>query len=270
MSIGLLITNPRLYYRVTKLLKNQDIDFVSLIPNEKLPSDLSLVITTKTEDSLLPENVERLNIAADIPNNYILGRIKAHLQGIGIKGKFEKLIIGIDPGFSSFGIAVLGDDVIIETAITFDVQETYKKILQITELYDADQQIIKIGSSESFCRSQLLSLLLPYCDAKGIVVEEVDETRTSSSSLPVQISTKEKSKDVFAAIHIAMREGTSLREYNSEIKIKEGEIKQLQEKSRQLTNGKITISRYLALQVAEGKLSLEDALRLHQGNNCAK
>jgi hypothetical protein len=263
-TIGLLISNPRLYYRVTKLLKSHNIGFLSLTPNEKLPSALSLIITTKTEDSILPENVERLYIAANIPNNYILGRIIAYLQGI--KGKFEKLTIGIDPGFSSFGIAVLGDDVIIETANTFDVKETYQKLVEITQLYEADEYIIKIGSCESFCRSQLLSILLPFCDEQGIVVEEVDEARTSSSSLPVYISTKEKSKDVFAAIQIAMREGTPLQEYTN--KIKEGEIKQLQEKSRQLTNGKITISRHFALQVAEGKLSLEEAISLHQNNNC--
>ncbi|MFX1518470.1 MAG: hypothetical protein ACFFCD_00895 [Promethearchaeota archaeon] len=265
-TIGLLLSNPRTYYRITKLLKSHNIVFVSLTPNEKLPSDLSLVITTKTEGSFLPENVERLYVAQNIPNNYILGRIMAYLQGV--KGKFEKLIIGIDPGFSSFGIAVLGDDVIVETANAFDVQEAYQKILKIAEFYEADEYVIKIGSSESFCRSQLLSVLLPFCDEKGVVVEEVDEARTSSSSLPVQISIKEKSKDVLAAIHIALREGVPLQEYTNEIK--DGEIKQLQEKSRKLTNGKITISRYFALQVAEGKLSLEDALRLQQGNNCAK
>jgi hypothetical protein len=266
-AIGLLISNPRLYYRVTKLLKNYNINFVSLTPNENLPSDLLLVITTKTEESLLPENIERLYVSANIPNNYILGRITASIQGIK-EGKFEKLIIGIDPGFSSFGIAVLGDDVIIETATTFAVQETYQKIISLISLYEADERIIKIGSSESFCRSQLLSFLLPFGDDKGVVIEEVDEARTSSSSLPVQITTKEKSKDVLAAIHIAMREGAPLQEYTNEIK--DGELKQLQEKSRQLTNGKITISRYFALQVAEGKLSLEDALRLQQGNNCTK
>ncbi len=263
-TIGLLVSNPRIYYRITKLLKNRDISFVSLIPNEKLPPDLSLVITTKTEGFLLPENVERLYIAKNIPNNYILGRIIAYLHGI--KGKFEKLIIGIDPGFSSFGIAVLVDDVIIETAITFAVQETYQKILQITELYEADEYFIKIGSSESFWRSQLLSILLPFCIERGILIEEVDEARTSTLRLPAQLSIKEKSKDVIAAIQIANREGTTLQEYTNEIK--EGEIKQLQEKSRQLTNGKITISRYLALQVAEGKLSLEDAI-IAQDNNCA-
>ena len=265
-SIGLLISNPRLYYRVTKLLKNLDIGFVSLTPDETIPSDLSLIITTKNEDSIISDTIERLYIDADMPNNYISGCITAYLQGI--KGKFEKLIIGIDPGFSSFGIAVLGDDVIIEKAITFDVQETYQKIVQISELYETNKKIIKIGSNESFWRSQLLSILLPFCIERGIIIEEVDEARTSTLRLPAQLSIKEKSKDVLAAIHIAMREGIPLQEYESEIK--EGEIKQLQEKSRQLTNGKITISRYLALQVAKGEISLEDALRLQQSNNCTQ
>jgi hypothetical protein len=266
-TIGLLITNPRIYYRVTKLLKNHDVEFISLTPGENLPSDLSLMITTKFDGSSLPETVEKLCITADTPANYILGRITAYLQGI--KGKFEKLTIGIDPGFASFGIAAFGDEVLIEGATIFDVQETYQRIVQISELYEANRRIIKIGSSTSFCRSQLLSILLPFCINHGIIIEEVNEERTSSSSLPIQTTTKEKSKDVIAAIHIAMREGIPLQE-ESKNEIKEGEIKKLQEKSRQLTNGKITISRYLALQVAEGKLSLEDALRLTRNDNCTK
>jgi hypothetical protein len=263
-TIGLLVSNPRIYYRITKLLKSQNISFTSLIPGEIHPSDLLLLITTKSEDSMVLENVEKLYISADTPNNYILARITAFLQGI--KGKFEEVVIGVDPGFSSFGIAIFGDGVLIETTTTFNVQETYQKLVQVTKLYETNKKIIKIGSSVSFYRTQLLSILLPYCLEHQILIEEVNEERTSISSLPTEINSKEKSKDVIAAIHIAMREGEPLQEYTNEIK--EGEIKQLQEKSRQLTNGKITISRYLALQVAEGKLSLEDAI-IAQGNNCA-
>ncbi len=263
-TIGLLITNPRIYYRITKLLKSHNIGFTSLTSDEIHSSDTLLLITTKTEDSLVLENVERLYITADTPNNYILARITAFLQGI--KGKFEEVVIGIDPGFSTFGIAIFGDGVLIETITTFNVQETYQKLVQATKLYETNKKIIKIGSSASFCRTQLLSILLPYCLEHQILIEEVNEERTSISSLPTEINSKERSKDVIAAIHIAMREGEPLQEYESEIK--EGEIKLLQEKSRKLTNGKITISRYLALQVAEGKLSLEDALRLHQSKNC--
>jgi len=264
-SIGLLITDPRTYFRITKLLKSHNIGFISLTPNEGLPSELLLIITTKSEASLLPENVEKLYIADDTPANYILGRITAYLQGI--KGKFGKLVIGIDPGFSSFGIAVFGDDILIETAVTFDVKETYQKLVQVSKLYEANKRIIKIGSSTSFSRSQLLSVLLPFCIERGITLEDVDEARTSSSRLPIRVTTKEKSKDVLAAVHIALREGTSLQDQDYKSKIKQGEIKQLQEKSRQLTNGKITISRTLALQVACGKISLEDAIRIHKGNN---
>lgn len=265
-TIGLLISNPRIYYRITKLLKTHNMGFISLTPGEIHPSDLLLLITTKSEDSIILENVEKLYISADTPNNYILARITAFLQGI--KGKFEEVIIGVDPGFSSFGIAIFGDGVLIETTTTFNVQETYQKLVQVTKLYETNKQIIKIGSSASFCRTQLLSILLPYCLEHHILIEEVNEERTSISSLPTEINSKEKSKDVIAAIHIAMREGEPLQEYKREIK--EGEIKQLQEKSRQLTNGKITISRYLALQVAKGEISLEDALRLQQTNNCTQ
>ena len=264
-TIGLLVSNPRIYYRITKLLKSHNIGFRSLTPGEIHPSDLLLLITTKNEDSMILENVEKLYISADTPNNYILARVAAFLQGI--KGKFKEIVIGVDPGFSSFGIAIFGDGVLIETITTFNVQETYQKLVQVTKLYETDKKIIKIGSSESFCRTQLLSILLPYCLENKILIEEVNEERTSISSLPTDIDSKEKSKDVIAAIHIAMREGEPLHDYKREIK--EGEIKLLQEKSRQLTNGKISISRYLALQVAEGKLSLDDALRLHQSENCA-
>ena len=268
-TIGLLVSNPRIYYRITKLLKSHNIGFASLTPGEIYPSDLLLLITTKSEDSTISEDVERLYISADTPNNYILARITAFLQGgRNANEKFEEVIIGVDPGFSTFGIAIFGDGVLIETITTFNVEETYKKLVQVTKLYETNKKIIKIGSSASFCRTQLLSILLPYCLDNQILIEEVNEERTSISSLPTEINSKEKSKDVIAAIHIAMREGEPLQEYESEIK--EGEIKLLQEKSRQLTNGRVTISKYLALQVAKGEISLEDALRLQQGNNCAK
>ena len=91
-------------------------------------------------------------------------------------------------------------------------------------------------------------------------MELVDETGTTPA-MGRGIHGPEIS-DIIAAINIARLTGTTPGIQDLEPSI--GEIKRIQEMSRELSHGKASIPRDLARKVAKDELSLEEAIRMHE------
>jgi len=85
----------------------------------------------------------------------------------------------------------------------------------------------------------------------GIPIEIVDERNTS---------TKSDQKDIDAAIEIALAEGYRPVK-RQPVAPSEGEIADIQRKSRIGSDGELTISRSLAGSVARGEMSMEQAIQ---------
>ena len=108
-EIAVVTVSGRAYFLLVNELKRRNINFLSLTPNDKIPPSIKAVITTKSE---LP------GINHPTKLSYEKGQDLGHLVDEAIlmtKGKtaYEQLVIGVDPG-ASFGIAVLGDGVVLE------------------------------------------------------------------------------------------------------------------------------------------------------------
>jgi len=127
-------------------------------------------------------------------------------------------------------------------------------IERITQTYS--DVLVRIGHGARLASMRLANSLV----AQGIPVELVDESGTSpylgKGTGGTAIS------DIVAAINIAHTLG--VRVGHQAILPSKGEIRWIQERSRELSGGRTTISRQLAKRVAIGEITIKEALTEHK------
>jgi hypothetical protein len=143
------------------------------------------------------------------------------------------LTFGIDPGPRP-GIAWLSDGVLVGTAQLEFVDDVIDHILAIASLFEYDRLRVKIGDGSPV-----------------IEVQIVDEKQTSKGPRHKSHAT--------AAIRIAMLKGFKVMK-KRHLEVTNGEIKELQRRSRTASNGRLTIASDLSRSVAVGRLSLDEAI----------
>ena len=164
-----------------------------------------------------------------------------------LKGKerYNKLIVGIDPGKRP-GVAVIGDGEILTTAQVSSPEKVKDVVRRALRSYPSDESIIRIGHGDTTHRNRIINSLSKF----GVKIEISDETRTTRYS---------DTPDINAAIDIALKSGVAAkRKYK--IKPTEGELRDIQRRSRIESKGRVTISKEEAKMVAKGKLTLEEAI----------
>lgn len=163
--------------------------------------------------------------------------------------EFERIIIGIDPGKYP-GIVVLGNN---KTLSVHHVSagEVLPIIKRIKQEYRGKKLLVRIGHGARLVRSKLINGILDL----GLPVEMVDETGTTPHIR------KGIKPDIIAAINIAKMQGKRVgKQY---IEPSSGEVRVVQEHSREYSNGRSTIPRALARAVAKGELTLGEAVERH-------
>jgi hypothetical protein len=236
--IGLLTEDFRLYHDLVKALKRRGLMFVSLSFDDPVPPDVGVVITTHDE----MEDIDFENKVACTDVGMAIAESIRILKG---KDQFDELIVGIDPGAKP-GIAILGDGLVLETKGASSPEDVAQMMKEIEASYPASRIGLKIGHGDPTNRNRIINSL----STQKYDIEIVNEKGTTHKS---------DSPDQEAAIGIASMKGHPARRKYS-ISPSQGEIKDLQNRSRIKSKGKITISKSLAGQVAEGKITLEEAI----------
>lgn len=175
------------------------------------------------------------------------------LKGVSHTGT---LIAGIDPGRRP-GVAILSGDMVIAVhqVNVIDVEPLLKKISQD---YHARIVLVRIGHGARLVTTQIINSLLQG----GFKVELVDESGTTPHiGKSIHTSTV---RDIIAAINIARIKGVPVGK--REVEPSKGEIRVIQESSRSLSDGRATIPRYLARQVARGEITIDEAIQMHKGS----
>jgi hypothetical protein len=124
--------------------------------------------------------------------------------------------------------------------------------------YENKKFIVRIGHGARLIRSQLINGLLDL----GLPVEMVDETGTTphlGKGVHGQVIS-----DIIAAINIARIPGKNVGKQYIEPSL--GEVRVIQESSREYSNGRLTIPRVLARRVAKGELTLDEAMERHNSD----
>jgi hypothetical protein len=201
-KIAVATVSGKAYYLIVNELKKRNIPFLSLIPEEPIPMEIKVVITTEKEKNrvhhdkvlVLQENMEPEAI------------VNQAIQIIEGKETYEKIVIGVDPG-EVFGLAVLADGKVIKTENCFSVKETLEKIrsvLKNIEKSPATSVLIRVGDGVRVYKEMLLEALdeaLP----QDITLESVSEAGTNR-----HLSNNKHRRglrDIASAIRIANRSG---------------------------------------------------------------
>ncbi len=201
-NIAVATVSGKSYYLIVTELKKKDLPFISLTPDQPIPIETKVVITTENEkQKIRHEHV--LILDEDTEPEQLVNEAYQIIRG---KANFQKMVIGIDPG-QVFGLAVLADGKVIQTDNCFSIQETTEKVKNTLKNY-ADRPLlsatVKIGDGVPACREALLKdldELLP----KNITLETVSEAGTNRYMH--ENKHRRGLRDIVSAIRIAGRNG---------------------------------------------------------------
>jgi hypothetical protein len=245
-TIGIYTKNFKLYHDLVNSLKKRNISYVSLTSLQHIPHRIGVIITSHA--SIHEVNTPKV-IAADAYESIDHAIEKAMNLLIG-KELYHTIYIGIDPGEKP-GIAVVGDDILIVKTQVKSPENVCKNVKRFIKEYPAHEYLLRIGHGSLLIRNRIINSLIPL----QIPIEIVDESKTTSSQ-----QTQRAYRDSEAAAAIAMLKGGRVQR-QLPLKPTRGAIRNIQEKSRQMTNGRFSITQQQARNVLEGKMSLQEAIK---------
>jgi hypothetical protein len=212
VKIAVATVSGKAYYLIVRELKKKNIPFLSLTPNELIPIEVKVVITTEEEQPLI-KHEKVLTFKDGIEPEALISQALRVVQG---KEHYERIVIGVDPG-EVFGLAVLADGRVAETGNCFSIEETLDRIKSILENFKSDPTpsiSVKIGDGVPEYKDKLIQALdrtLP----SNVVLESVREAGTNR----YMSETKHRRglRDIVSAVKIAGRNGhTFARRKNDE------------------------------------------------------
>lgn len=241
--IAVITEDFSLYYDLVKELKRANIPFISLSLKDEIPSNVGVVLTSKKE-------FQFIEFQKKIQVDDVKSAIDKAIKVISGKEWYNYLIIGIDPGERP-GIAVVGDGRVVQMIQASKPEEVIEIVKSIVEFHSSKKLMLRIGHGAKTYRNRIINSLLKL----KIPIEIVDETSTTK---------RVEMPDVQAAINIALSEGKLIKT-RREIRPTEGELRHIQERSRIVSKGAVTISKELAEMVVRGELRIEEAIARQRG-----
>jgi hypothetical protein len=245
-TLGVYTKDFSLYHDIIKALKKRKVSYVSLSSSENIPRRISVILSSRQEikDLSLDKGVavdeaDSLDHAIDLA-----------LQKLTGKELYGTVFIGIDPGERP-GIAVVGDDILLQKMQVNAPESVVSEIRRLVKVYPSKELCIRIGHGSMITRNRIINSLIPL----DIPIEIVDETRTTPSQQKVR-----SERDLEAAAAIALLSGGGRVQQTLPLEPTRGAIRNVQRHSRQLTEGRFTISEKTALQVLKGEISLVEAI----------
>jgi hypothetical protein len=241
--IALMTEDFAAYHDLSRRLQAEDLAFESISPGSPIPDEVEVVITTAEERG----RVRHERVVVHSTPQATVEEVTRLLRGLE---DVDRLVIGVDPGERP-GLAVLADGHVLSTRSTAHPDRVVDEVKALADRYEDAEVVVRVGHGARTLRDRIVNGVLEA----GFDVELVDET---SSSPPRQRVAGERDK--VAARVIAMTAG-ELVETQKSIDVPPGEIREIQRRSRKQSDGAVTISKTLADKVAQGTLSLAEAVR---------
>jgi len=213
-KIAVATVSGKAYYLIVSELKKKNVPFFSLIPNERIPIEVKVVITTEEERPLI-KHEKILTLKEEMAPEALLNQAMQVAQG---KEHYERIVIGVDPG-EVFGLAVLADGKVVETGNCMGIEETVDKVKSILENFKNNPVtsiFVKIGDGVLEYRDKLLRALDEILPS-NVVLQSVREEGTNRYIS--EIKHRRGLRDIVSAMKIAGRNGhTFTRRKNNESK----------------------------------------------------
>ena len=229
------------YHELVTDLRKRDVPFTTVEPDAEFPSDTDVVVTATGEEVDVPEGVTRVAATPGDPRAALETAVTTMRNASG------RTVVGIDPGERP-GIAVLRGEVVVAT---FQVPpETVPEVVH-RETADAADPLVRIGDGARLVGARIV-------DDLDVPVELVDETGTT----PYLGAGTRGLGDVVAAVNIARIEGERIA--SRDVDPTAGELKRIQNRSREEGKSNREIDATLARRVASGDLTIPEALDEHR------
>ena len=199
-EVAVATVQGKAYFLIVNKLKERDIPFLSLVPGEIVPTDIKVVITTEQEKHLI--NHEKILVYdGDTAPDDAANEIRKILQG---KEAYEKIVIGIDPG-EVFGLAVIADGKVNETANCFSVHEALTKVKGVLRDVDFASTAVTIKVGNGIPTYKELIEEFDHALPEEVALEVVSEAGTNR---PLNHNKHRRGlRDIASATRIAGRAG---------------------------------------------------------------
>lgn len=243
-----------LYHEAVSALRERGVTFTTVQPGEPLPERTTVVLTGR-DDDLDPADLAFTGDRDSPPElvgvdpGDVRGGIEEALSIL--RGGGDRTVVGIDSGPRP-GVAVLSGRTVI-AAFSVPIGEVVDLIAG--ELSDVVDPVVRVGDGDRLKSARIVNEL---AELEDVEVELVDETGTT----PYLGAGARGASDVLAAVNIALREGEPVS--SREIEPTPGELKRIKTASRERSDGDRTIDEELARRVANGELTIEEALERHR------
>lgn len=231
------------YLDLSRHLRSKNIPFESLSPGAEVPDEIEVVITTQEERSQIAHD----HVVAYSTPEATVEQTMRLMRGLE---EVDRVIVGIDPGPRP-GLAVIADGHVLTSRQTSDPEGVVEDVAAIAGRHEDAHVVVRVGRGAGTRRDRIVNGLLEA----GFPVELVDESETSPPRRRLS-----GERDKVAARVIAMTGGERVDTQRS-IDVPPGEIRDIQRRSRKESEGQVTISRALAGKVAEGAITLAEAVR---------
>ncbi len=248
----------RFYNKFLKLSQSSSIKIHFFHESQQISEGKYDIIVTTSEKTKSNENSHILYLTYEDLNSETIPKIIG-LISRDYNPKFQKMIIGIDPG-EHIGIAAICDGMVL-SARTVSLEQLINVIETNLLSFPSEKVCIKIGDQPpSISRVVFNKIFNVFQKIAHIQLEIVPEADSNTGNLKTQ---KPLSTDEKAAIIIGLRNGKR-RTHMVRNAISEGRVKEIQNWSRE-KSGNLTIDSELAKLVAIGEITLEEAILIKSG-----
>jgi len=242
-SVALVTRDPALYHELAGLLRERRWPAVSLLPGDRIPDRVAVVLTSPGEAELISH--PRVLTVGEEVDRRALGAAVEHALEVG--DPTEEIVVGIDPGPRP-GYAVLAGATVIGEGILDSPEATESFAGHLRHRFPSRHVLFRVGLGDPPTRNRIVNALLDHARSVELVNERGTTPRGSR-----------RPRDAAAARLIARSPGTPAHDHLAGT-ITPGEVSNLQRLSREGSGGRVTISRTSAHRVLRGEITLAEAV----------
>ena len=207
-KIAVATVNGRAYYQLVTELQRKRLPFLSLKPWDPVPLHIKVVLTTEEES----HQVSHPQIIIFGQNSNPETAVDEAILIVQGKQGYEKVVVGVDPG-KTYGIAVLGDNKVLATLTSSNVDEASHLVVDSLKRFPAEVKVVRVGNGPPEYTQTLLDSLDKALPEETLVeiVSEAGTSRLTNKSVNRRVL-----RDAVSAIKIAGRNGRILSRKNME------------------------------------------------------
>lgn len=241
--VALVTRDPSLYGEIAATLRERRIPCVSLLPGQRIPERVAVVLTT-------PSEVKQVNHphVLSVPEGGDRAALWAAVgHALHAKDLDAEIVVGIDPGPRP-GYAVLSGNAVIGEGVLESPEAMVEFANHLRHRFPSRSIRHRVGSGDPVRCNRIVNGLLAHRRS----VELVDEQGTTPRG-------HRRPRDMLAARQIAATAGRAVV-FPLSVQVTEGEVANVQRLSRIGSDGRLTIPRAVAHRVLQGEMTLSEAV----------